>query len=368
MATSKTIPTPGAQARDVRTGQPDPQVTRREFDARFNQRFADPLYDAHREAIAALADVAWQAHVDGRKAPHTAPAGAGFADPAYDLSDEWRAASERLQVAEREQKAAGSPDRILVVCASPRSDHTCPGEISKSWRLVETARAVITGSGVTCEVLELDRLVSEYGRHIHPCKGCVSTAMPLCHWPCSCYPNHGLGQAQDWMADIYEMWVRAHGVLIVSPVHWNQVPSGLKLMMDRLVCADGGNTDPTTTQGKKAALAKQLELDGWDYPQHLKGRAFGLVVHGDTEGTQAVRRALHDWLIGIGLVDSGPFGSLDRYIGYYQPYATSHAELDRDAPMFEETRNVARALVEQVRRVRAGTAEAGAGLEQPRQK
>jgi hypothetical protein len=33
--------------------------------------------------------------------------------------------------------------------------------------------------------------------------------------------------------------------------------SPLKLMMDRLVCADGGNPDPTRTQGKNAELAKQ---------------------------------------------------------------------------------------------------------------
>ena len=38
--------------------------------------------------------------------------------------------------------------------------------------------------------LDLSRLTAEYGRVIYPCKACVSTAMPLCHWPCSCYPNH----------------------------------------------------------------------------------------------------------------------------------------------------------------------------------
>lgn len=41
-------------------------------------------------------------------------------------------------------------------------------------------------------------------------------------------------------------------------------------MMDRLVCADGGNPDPTSTLGKKAMLAKEIERKGWDYPQHLK--------------------------------------------------------------------------------------------------
>ena len=32
----------------------------------------------------------------------------------------------------------------------------------------------------------------------------------------SCYPNHSLGQADDWMAEIYERWVVAHGVIILA--------------------------------------------------------------------------------------------------------------------------------------------------------
>jgi multimeric flavodoxin WrbA len=156
--------------------------------------------------------------------------------------------------------------------------------------------------------------------------------------------------------------------MIVTPVHWNQAPSVLKLMIDRLVCADGGNPDPSSTHGKDAARAKQMELDGWDYPQHLAGRAFALVVHGDSEGTQSVRHALADWLRGMGLVDAGALAQLDRYIGYYEPYASSHDALDSDVALFEETRNAARALVERITQLRSGINEAGATLEQPRQK
>ncbi len=47
------------------------------------------------------------------------------------------------------------------------------------------------------------------------------------------------------MNEIYPRWVDAHGVMIVTPVYWYQAPGGLKSMMDRLVCADGGNPDPT---------------------------------------------------------------------------------------------------------------------------
>jgi multimeric flavodoxin WrbA len=178
--------------------------------------------------------------------------------------------------------------------------------------------------------------------------------MPLCHWPCSCYPNHAERQTGDWMNEIYEMWVRAHGIILLTPVYWYQAPSGLKLMIDRLVCADGGNPDPTSTHGKKAAEAKALELEGWDYPKHLAGRTYGVVVHGDVAGIEGVRRALCDWLDWMGLIDAGSRARLDRYIGYFQPYALSHDVLDADTAVQEEVRNVARAVGGAVRELRAG--------------
>ena len=75
--------------------------------------------------------------------------------------------------------------------------------MSKSYRLVKAAEEEAIRLGFECDVLELNRLTSEYGRTIYPCKACVSTAMLACHWPCSCYPNHSLGQTQDWMGELY---------------------------------------------------------------------------------------------------------------------------------------------------------------------
>jgi multimeric flavodoxin WrbA len=242
--------------------------------------------------------------------------------------------------------------------------------MSKSWRLLQIAETVFRDhGGLTVEVLDLSRLASEYGRTIHPCKACFSTAPALCHWPCSCYPNYSLGQTQDWMNDIYPMWVEAHGILIVTPVNWYQVSSPLKLMMDRLVCADGGNPDPTLTHGKDARKAKALELEGWDYPRHLSGRLFSVVVHGDVEGAENVRRSISDWLCFMDLCPAGPKAELDRYIGYWKPYATSHDELDADEAVQEEVRNAARTLAEGVKANRAGKlSAAGTELPPPRQK
>jgi multimeric flavodoxin WrbA len=283
---------------------------------------------------------------------HTQKAGPGYADPDYDLSVEWIEASHRIKEAERRQKDAASPPRILLINGAARSEHTCPGESSKSWRLAMIARGIFEReAGLEVEVLDLSRLTSEYGRNIHPCKTCASTAMPLCHWPCSCYPNHSLGQVQDWMNDIYPMWVAAHGIMIVTPVNWYQTPTVLKAMIDRLVCADGGNPDPTSTHGKDPAKAKAIE-PGWSYPRHLEGRVFSLVVHGDAVGVENVTSGLQGWLGDMGLIAAGHQSQLGRYIGYMAPYATSHDALDSDQAVQDETRNAARALVQAVKILR----------------
>ena len=353
----------------VRKGQAPPVLSREAFHERFMQSFVDPAFRAEDPALARLAALAWDAYQEGRKAPHTRKAGAGFADPDYELSTEWLETRARLQKAQAEWEDPASPSRVLLICGSARNDGTCPGEISKTWRLLNTAKTTLEGAGMQADVLDLSLLTSGYRLNIHPCKGCVSTAMPLCHWPCSCYPNHALGQTGDWMAEIYERWTAAHGIITLTPVYWYQSPSPLKLMMDRLVCADGGNPDPTSTHGKKPEEAKALEMKGWDYPKHLAGRAYGLVVHGDVAGIEGTRRGLSDWLDWMGLVDAGSLARLDRYIGYYEPYATSHDTLDADKAVPAEVRNVASAVAGAVKALRAGTLpEPGKNLRQPRPK
>jgi multimeric flavodoxin WrbA len=353
----------------VRTGQAPPKVGRAEFMKRFEANFADPRFYAEREAIARLGEIAWRNFQDSRKAPATRKAGAGFADPEYDLSIDWIAARDRILAAGERQRDPAAPSRALIIVGSPRNDGSCPGENSKTFRLALIAHEVLDAAGVETDLLDLSLQTSEYQRRIHPCKGCVSTAMPLCHWPCSCYPNHSLGQVNDWMNEIYERWTAAHGVLILAPVHWYQSPSALKLMMDRLVCADGGNPDPSATHGKDAEKAKALELAGWPYPKHLAGRVYGVVVHGDVAGIEGSRRSLCDWLDWMGLLDAGFKSRLDRFVGYYESYAASHEALDADTGFQEEVRNVARAVSHAIADSRAGTLSKPDGdLKDPRPK
>ena len=339
---------------EIRKGQAPATLTRQAFGERYRASFIDPAFAEESAAIARLEAIAWQAYDEGRKAPLTRPAGQGYADPTYTLSTEWLATRQAIDQAQLAWGQPATASRVLLVCGSARNDGTCPGEISKTWRLTEIAQQVVQAAGLEADVLDLSLVTSEYGRNIHPCKGCVSSAMPLCHWPCSCYPNHALAQTHDWMAEIYPRWVAAHAVILLAPTYWYQSPSPLKLMIDRLVCADGGNPDPTSTHGKRVAEAKQIEQQGWDYPKHLAGRAYGVVVHGDVAGVEVHRRNLSDWLEWMGLIDAGVTAKLDRYIGYFEPYFNSHEALDRDQALQDEVRNVARSVVAAVAELRAG--------------
>jgi multimeric flavodoxin WrbA len=354
---------------EVRKGQAPPPHPREVFSERFRARYFDPAFRAEDEAISRLEQIAWDAYLEGRKAPVTRKAGAEFKDPDYDLSVEWYEARNRILAAQQKWGERATKSRVLVIVGAPRNDGTCPGEMSKTFRLARIAQETLASTGIDVDLLDLSLVTSDYDRRIHPCKACVSTAMPLCHWPCSCYPNHATSQVNDWMNEIFERWTAAHGVLLLTPTHWYSTSSALKLMIDRLVCADGGNPDPTSTGGKDPAKAKQVELDGWDYPQHLAGRAYGVIVHGDVAGIEGTRRALCDWLDWIGLVDAGPTSRIDRFIGYYEPYATSHQTLDADEAMQQETRNVARALAQAVGELREGRLSApGKGLPRVRAK
>ncbi|MBA3890064.1 MAG: flavodoxin family protein [Gemmatimonadaceae bacterium] len=355
---------------EVRTLQPSTKLSREEFERRVGERFYDPAFDDVRDAIARIMDVAWEGYDEYRKNPRTRKAGPEFADPDFDMPVEWYVARQAIQEAQRRHDDPSSPRRILLISAAARSNQTCPGESPKTYRLAQLAQEIFAASpSVECDFLDLSLLTAEYDRRILPCKSCVATAMPLCHWPCSCYPNHAMGQVNDWMNELYPRWVAAHGVMIVTPVYWYQAPSTLKLMMDRLVCADGGNPDITSTNGKDPAAAKRLELAGWDYPRHLAGRQFAVFAHGDAAGAEAVRRALTDWLLDMQLIQAGGGAVLDRYIGYMEPYATSHVALDDDEAVQEEVRNIARTIVDAVHLAAAGhVAEPSSNHPDPRPK
>jgi hypothetical protein len=80
---------------EIRKGQAPAHLGRAEFSVRFRAAYIDPAFRAEDPSIARLEEIAWQAYAEGRKAPFTQKAGAGYADPDYDLSIEWVATKRR---------------------------------------------------------------------------------------------------------------------------------------------------------------------------------------------------------------------------------------------------------------------------------
>jgi hypothetical protein len=119
------------------------KMSREAFRQRFMARFYDPAFRAEDASLARVEDIAWKAYSEGRKSPLTEKAGQGFADPDYDLSVEWRGASERIKAAQRKQADPSSTSRVLIVNASSRNDYSCPGEMSKSFRLSKLVKTTL---------------------------------------------------------------------------------------------------------------------------------------------------------------------------------------------------------------------------------
>ena len=72
----------------IRKGQAPATLQRAEFHDRFMQPYQDPAFQAESEALERIERIAWEAYAEGRKAPVTRKAGAGYADPDYDLSED----------------------------------------------------------------------------------------------------------------------------------------------------------------------------------------------------------------------------------------------------------------------------------------
>ncbi|MER8437162.1 hypothetical protein NKH36_24230 [Mesorhizobium sp. M1312] len=148
-----------------RKGMASPKLSEKEFKARYMQQFVDPAFEPVARSIEQIASIAWQAYADSRKSPITKKAGPTFSDPDYDLSVDWIAAHEAVLQAQRRHEDLTVPPRLLIINGSSRSEHTCPGEMSKSFRLAEIARETIDKeTKLAVEILDLSRLASEYGR------------------------------------------------------------------------------------------------------------------------------------------------------------------------------------------------------------
>jgi hypothetical protein len=150
---------------DVRKGMPAVKLSRHEFERRYRSRFADPAFKPLQRELDTIVDAAWDAYSTSRKSPTTRKAGEGFADPNYEIAVDWLAAHASIVEAQRRHDDPREKSRVLIINGSSRNEHTCPGEMSKSWRMVEIARPCFVEMGFDVDVLDLSRITSEFGSH-----------------------------------------------------------------------------------------------------------------------------------------------------------------------------------------------------------
>ena len=99
----------------IRKQMPGVELSEDEFKKRYRESFRDPAFEPLQDRIEPIAEAAWQAYANSRKAPHTRRAGPGFVDPDYELSIDWLAARDRIAEAEQRQQDPASPSRILLI-------------------------------------------------------------------------------------------------------------------------------------------------------------------------------------------------------------------------------------------------------------
>ena len=289
-------------------------------------------------ALARLEAIAWDAYQEGRKAPVTRKAGPGFADPDYDLSVDWLEARDRIASGAGRVEATRTRRRACWSSAARRATTApAPARCRRPSASPQLAREVLEAQRIEADLLDLSLLTSEYGRQIHPCKGCVSTAMPLCHWPCSCYPNHSLEPDQR----LDERDLRALGggarrhhrhadplVPGAERAEADDRPPGLRRR--RQPRPDVARTARSRTRPRRSSSRAGTIRSTWPAAPTASW------CMATSPASKASRRALSDWLDWMGLIDAGTQARLDRYIGYYEPYATSHEALDADQAVQEE--------------------------------
>src|SRR5512141_1163561 len=150
----------------VRKGQIPRAMSRDEFRERYLSAFKDPAYKAEWQSLERIEAIAWDGYTNNRKSPLSSKAGEGYADPDYDLSDEWREARAAIEAAERRQKDAATPSRVLVISGADRNDGSCPGEMSKTFRLSRLVIETLQGMQFDTDDLDLSLMISEVGRRI----------------------------------------------------------------------------------------------------------------------------------------------------------------------------------------------------------
>ena len=97
---------------------------------------------------------------------------------------------------------------ILIINASPRKDKNC-------FNISRDISKILEKEGVSCALLDI------YEMNIDYCNACG-------------YCEHKKGcRIKDDMTELYDMFDKSRGTVVVSPVYFNSVPAKMKTVVDR---------------------------------------------------------------------------------------------------------------------------------------
>jgi len=185
------------------------------------------------------------------------------------------------------EKKSDKAIRVFVVAGSSRRIINCPAADSKAKFFAERVKEKLPKDWI----IDIFNIGNDYVLpKIQSCNACVSTSMALCVWPCNCYERHSFFEPDlMWDEDIYGRIYAADAILICAPVNWYNATSSIKMMFDRLICANGGNPDEKLIGHKDGALAAELENNPrWKELSlnHLEGRTASFFTYGDEGGDE----------------------------------------------------------------------------------
>jgi len=177
--------------------------------------------------------------------------------------------------------------RIFIVAGSSRGVTNCPAADSKASFFAQRAQELLPKDWI----VDVFNLANDFVLpKIQSCNACVSTSMALCVWPCNCYEKHSFLEPDlMWDEDVYARIYAADAILVCAPVNWYGPTSSMKMLFDRLICANGGNPDESLINHKDGSLAAQLENSPrWQdlSVNHLEGRTAAFFVYGDNGGDE----------------------------------------------------------------------------------
>ncbi len=180
-------------------------------------------------------------------------------------------------------------------------------------------------TGLMCDIAEkeLKRRKTSYRRinlveHLmYPCWCCYSVRDNACTWPCR-------NQLDDVPA-IQDMMVQAKGVIVFTPINWNQMTARLKIYLDRCTAIEN-----RSLLGKKPLCM---------------GKTVGILVNGHEDGGMKTALDVFLYFQQMGFV-LAPYGLGYRTHGASHDTKMDHAFYLKDEKMHEMVKGVVGNVIE----------------------